>query len=136
MTQYKNITITWEFLDLNTDSYFIYGDDLIKSAGQRGAAKLKDHPHSIGFITRKYDESNDEGSYYRPEEYAPVFFEELSKLERIIKCKPNKMFYIPKIGSGPSNRYFIWEKIIQHNLTLTLQKYENVVFCWKDSFCS
>lgn len=135
MAVYKDIIITREHLDSNITSYFVHGDDLTKT-GYTGAAKLKDHPHALSFITRKYADPNDDSSFYRPEEYAPVFFEELTKLEKIVKNNPQKTFYIPKLGSGPSNRYFIWERIIQHNLTSKLEKYDNVVFCWEDNLVS
>lgn len=128
MAIHKNIIITTEFLDRNPNAYFIYGDNLIRE-GYGGAAILRDHPHSIGFITKKFP-SNEDTSFYKPEEYSPVFFEELKKLEKIVKSRPNKTFYISQLGGGLANRYRIWEKLIQHNLTLTLEKYENVIFCW------
>ena len=80
MAIYKNITITENFLNLNTNAYFIFGDNLTRK-GMGGAAKLRLHPHSIGFITKKFPDNND-NSFYMPEEYAPVFFEELEKLKK------------------------------------------------------
>jgi hypothetical protein len=132
MAIYKSIIITEDFLNSNPEAYFIFGDNLERK-GHKGAAKLRDHPHAIGFITKKFPDNQDT-SFYRPEEYSPVFFEELSKLEKIIKSRPDKTFYISKLGSELANKYRIWEKLIQHNLTLKLLKYDNVVFCWKESF--
>lgn len=131
MALYKNTTITHEFLDENPNAYFIFGDNLVKQ-GYGGAAKLRDHPHAIGFITKKFPD-NREDSFYKPEEYSSVFFEELFKLETLIKKYPNKIFYISKLGSELANKFCIWEKLIQHNLTLKLQNYDNVIFCWKES---
>jgi hypothetical protein len=131
MAIYKNIQITEEFLNNFPNSYFIFGDNLIKQ-GYGGAAKLRDHPHAIGFITKKFPDNND-GSFYRPDEYKPVFLEEVSKLERIIKSKPNRMFYISQLGGGLANKYKIWENVIKTPLIERLKNYENVVFCWENS---
>ena len=131
MATYKNLTITHEFLDMNPDAYVIFGDNLIKK-GFGGAAKLRDHPHAIGFITKKFPDNKDE-SFYRPEEYSPVFFEELEKLKVLIKRKPEKTFYITQLGGGLANKFSIWQKLIHHNLVMALEKFDNVVFCWKDN---
>ena len=131
MATYKNLTITHEFLDMNPDAYVIFGDNLIKK-GFGGAAKLRDHPHAIGFITKKYPDNKDE-SFYRPEEYSPVFFEELEKLKVLVKRKPEKTFYITQLGGGLANKFRIWQKLIHHNLVMALEQFDNVVFCWKDT---
>jgi hypothetical protein len=131
MAEYKDITIDWQFLDNNPTSYFVFGDNL-QRRGKGGAVCLRDHPHAIGFITKKFPDNN-EGSFYRPEEYSLIFFEELKKLEAIVKKHPNKTFYISKLGAGLANKYRIWELLVHHNLVLTLEKYDNVIFCWKDN---
>jgi hypothetical protein len=96
-----------------------------------GAAILRYHPHAIGFITKKYPDNKD-GSFYKPEEYSPVFFEELKKLKRIIQSKPNKTFYISQLGGGLANKFRIWQKLIRHNLVKELEIFDNVIFCWDD----
>ena len=130
MAIYKNIKITQEFLDSNSSAYFVFGDNL-ERWGHGGAAKLRDHPHAIGFITKKFPDNKDE-SFYRPEEYSFVFFEELGKLKKIIQKRPDKIFYISQLGGGLANRYKIWEKLIRHNLVRSLTDLDNVVFCWSD----
>ena len=132
MAIYKDIKITQEFLDNNLDTYFVFGDNL-ERWGHGGAAKLRDHPHAIGFITKKFPDNKD-NSFYKPEEYSSVFFEELEKLKRIIEKRPDKTFYISQLGGGLANRYYIWQKLIRHNLVRTLEKFKNVIFCWDDSF--
>jgi hypothetical protein len=132
MALYKNLIITQEFLDSNPDAYFVFGDNLIRE-GCGGAAALRYHPHAIGFITKKFPDNKDE-SFYRPEEYSPIFFEELQKLKKIIKKRSNKTFYISQLGGGLANRYFIWQKLIRHNLVRELGDLDNVIFCWDDSF--
>jgi hypothetical protein len=132
MALYKNILITREFLDRNPDSYFIFGDNLIRE-GMGGAAVLRYHPHAIGFITKKYPDNND-NSFYRPEEYSSVFFEELKKLKTIIQKKPDKNFYISQLGGGLANKFYIWQKLIKHNLVRELENFNNVIFCWDESF--
>ena len=66
MATYKDIRITQRFLDTNPNAYFIFGDN-IERQGHGGAAKLRDHPHTIGFITKKFPDNND-SSFYKPEE--------------------------------------------------------------------
>ena len=131
MAVYKNILITQEFLDSNPDSYFVFGDNL-ERWGHGGAAKLRDHPHAIGFITKKFPDNKD-SSFYKPEEYSLVFFEELKKLEKIITKRPDKKFYISQLGGGLANKFRIWESLIRDNLVRSLEKYKNVVFCWDDN---
>ena len=130
MATYKDIIITQEFLDNNPNAYFVFGDNL-ERRGYGGAAKLRDHPHSIGFITKKFPDNHD-GSFYKPEEYSPVFFEELKKLKTIIAKRPDKMFYISQLGGGLANKFYIWQRLIRHNLVRNLEKFDNVIFCWKD----
>jgi hypothetical protein len=132
MAIYKDIKITQQFLDTNPNAYFIFGDN-IERQGRGGAAKLRDHPHAISFITKKFPDNND-SSFYKPEEYSSVFFEELEKLKRIVEARPNKTFYISQLGGGLANKYFIWQKLIKHNLVRTLDNFKNVVFCWSESF--
>ena len=131
MSNYKKISITQQFLDENPNSYFVFGDNLIRE-GYGGAAVLRDHPHSIGFITKKYPDNKD-SSFYKPEEYSGVFFEELEKLNKIIEKRPDKKFYISQLGGGLANKYYIWEKLIRHNLVKKLENYNNVIFCWEES---
>lgn len=130
MATYKNAIITKEFLDNNSNAYFVFGDNL-ERRGYGGAAKLRDHPHAIGFITKKFPDNKDE-SFYKPEEYTSVFFEELEKLKKIIEKRPTKIFFISQLGGGLANKYFIWQKLVNHNLVRVLESYNNVVFCWRD----
>lgn len=130
MALYKNINITKDFLDENTNSYFVFGDNL-ERWGYGGAAKLRDHPRAIGFITKKFPDNQDE-SFYKPEEYSAVFFEELNKLKNLVEEKSDKTFYISQLGGGLANKYHIWQKLIHHNLVDTLSHLDNVVFCWSD----
>jgi len=130
MAIYKNVKITQEFLDNNLNAYFVFGDNL-ERYGHGGAAKLRDHPHAIGFITKKFPDNKDE-SFYKPEEYSAVFFEELKKLKTIIEKRPDKIFYISQLGGGLANKYKIWEKLIRHNLVRALTDQDNVIFCWSD----
>ena len=132
MAIYKNIKITQEFLDNNPNAYFVFGDNLERS-GHEGDSEVRDHPHAIGFITKKFPDNKDE-SVYKPEEYSPVFFEELTKLKTIIEKRPDKIFYISRLSCEEANKYYIWQKLIRHNLVRTVEPYNNVVFCWADSF--
>ena len=131
MAIYKDIKITQEFLEDNPNAYFVFGDNL-ERYGHGGAAKLRDHPHAIGFITKKFPDNQD-GSFYKPEEYSPVFFEELKKLKAIVEKRPDKLFFISKLGGGLANKFRIWDRLIRHNLVRTLDDFSNVIFCWSDN---
>jgi len=130
MAVYKNIKITLQFLDANPNSYFVFGDNFMRKGNSESSKIIKIHPHALGFITKKFP-SDDEGSFYRPNEYVDVFFEELAKLNKIVKRYPTKTFYVSKLGSGAANRYGIWDNLISYHLIRTLEVYNNVVFCWK-----
>ena len=132
MAKYEEINVTSQFLDNTPDCFFIFGDNLVRT-GCGGAARLRFHPKAIGFITKKYPDNLD-NSFYRPTEYATIFFEELAKLEKQVKENLDKTFYISKLGAGLANKYYIWEKVINHNLVKALEKYNNVVFCWEENF--
>jgi hypothetical protein len=129
MTTYQNFIMTEEFLDSNPKSVFVFGDNTIRQ-GYGGAAILRDHPQSYGFITKKYPDNKDE-SFYHPKEYAGIFFDELIKLREEIKEKPFKTFYISQLGAGLANKYNIWENIIKNGLEKNLQEFPNVVFLWE-----
>ena len=132
MAIFKTITITHEFLDRQPDAYFVFGDNL-ERWGHGGAAKLRDHPHAIGFITKKYPDNND-NSFYKPEEYSAVFFEELRKLKKLIQNKPDKKFYVSQLGGGLANKFYIWQKLVRYNLVKNLEEFDNVVCCWEENF--
>jgi hypothetical protein len=63
-----------------------------------------------------------------------VFFEELGKLEKIVQQRPDKTFYVSQLGGGLANKYFIWQRLVRHNLVKSLENFKNVVFCWTENF--
>lgn len=117
--------ITKEFLDKNPSYIFVFGDNSIHK-GMKGAAVLRYHSQSIGFVTKKRP-SYDSSAYYRPDEYTHVFNKELEKLEKDIKSCPHYTFLISKLGSGLANKYGIYEQVIRDGLKV-LEKYLNVKF--------
>lgn len=112
-------------LDAHEDWIFVFGDNLIRR-GYGGAAKLRGHARSYGFITKKYPGSRD-ADYYTPEEYKPVFQEEMKKLVALIEANPTKMFIISKLGSNLANRFGIYEAVIRDRLAELKEAYGNVV---------
>jgi hypothetical protein len=128
MASFQEVNIDWQFLDQHPEVYFIFGDNL-QRCGEEETTILRDHPQSIGFITKKFPDNLD-GSFYRPEEYVPIFFEELEKLRKKIESEPDKIFYISQISSGLVNKFYIWEKLIRPFLIHTFKKHSNVIFCW------
>lgn len=119
--------ITEEYLDNNPSCIFVFGDNLIRK-GTGGAAKLRHHPQTYGFITKKYP-NNASDSFFNVPEYRQVFETELAKLVHNIIENPNKVFLISKLGGGLANKYRIFEEVIQPGLQC-LKKYSNVKFLW------
>ena len=128
--KFENIIVTEEFLNKDPNAWFVFGDNL-KRQGFAGAAKLRHHPRAIGFNTKKAPDG-DPGSCYTPEEYAKPFFSQLKQLRELVDKNPARKFYISKLGAGYANRYYIWEKLIHHNLVDELKECNNVVFCWEE----
>lgn len=117
--------ITKSYLRNNPDHIFVFGDNL-KRKGYGGAAKLRDEPNTYGFITKKAPNNND-GSFYKPDEYKQKFDVELKRLIKEIEYKQKSIFLITKLGAGLANKYGIYQKIIKPGLTI-LEKYDNVRF--------
>jgi hypothetical protein len=131
MASWKNIVITEKFLKDNPRIIFVFGDNT-QRVGYGGAAILRDNPQSYGFITKKFPDNRDE-SFYRPKEYAIVFFDELVKLRERVQEEPFKYFYISQLGAGLANKYNIWENIIKNGLEKNLKEYPNVIFLWDEN---
>ena len=127
---YQKIKVTEDFLNQNTSYYFVYGDNEARQ-GTAGAAALRTNPRAIGFITKRHPDAKP-STHFKPEEYIKPFFLQLVQLNDIIKSAPQQKFYISKIGSGAANKYYIWERVIHHNLVEALGEYDNVVFCWEE----
>ena len=117
--------ITEDDLDRNPDWIFVFGDNLERK-GYGGAAKLRNHPQTYGFITKKYPGSRIT-DYYTPVEYIPVFEQELTKLVAMIEENPDKMFIVSRLGSNLANKFGIYEKVIKHRLDWLDDRYGNVV---------
>lgn len=121
--------ITKEFLDKNTNVFFVFGDNLIHK-GHGGAAFLRDHARAVGFITKRYP-ANRDGDFFTPETYPPVFLQEVQKLLAHIQRHPYHTYYVSKLGANLANRYGIWESIIFPELPKRLAEYrEQVVLLW------
>lgn len=116
--------VTEKFLRDNPNVTFVFGDNLIRK-GKGGAAKLRDEPNAYGFITKKYP-NNDDGSFYRPPEYAELFYSELLQLAKEIEKNPERTYLISKLGGGLANKYKIYEVIIESGLK-KLELFENVI---------
>lgn len=130
MAVYKNITVTKEFLNNEPNAYFVFGDNILH-VGTGGAAAMRGHPRTIGFVTKK-EPNNKKSSFYKPGEYTKVFFKQLKQLKKLISSNPTKTFYISKLGAGLANANRIWELVIRHNLVEELKSCDNVVFCWEE----
>ena len=124
--------VTKEFLDQNPNVIFVFGDNTIRQ-GMGGAAKLRFHPQSYGFITKILPDNKD-SSFYMIENYRDVFHEERHKLSNFIAKNPNKEFYISKLGSGLANKYGIYEHyILSYLKELELLNPEfNIKILWDD----
>ena len=121
-------TITKDYLIQNPDHIFVFGDNLDRK-GLKGAASLRNEENTYGFITKKHPNSLS-SSFYRPEEYEPVFYRELDKLKKIIEDNPTKTFLISKLGAGLANRFNIFEEVIEPKIKRLLFNYSNIKFLW------
>jgi len=117
--------ITRAYLKRHRYEIFVFGDNLLHK-GYGGAAKLRDMPNTYGFVTKKAPNNND-GSFYKPEEYKPKFQTELAKLERRIEEYDDYIFLISRLGGGLANRYNIFQEVIKPGLEC-LKEYPNVRF--------
>lgn len=117
--------ITKSYLRNNPNHVFVFGDNL-KRKGYGGAATLRDEPNTYGFITKKAPNNND-GSFYRPDEYKEKFDVELKRLIKEIEKNPDKVYLISQLGGGLANKYGIYQKVIKNGLTI-LEKFDNVRF--------
>ena len=128
MAKYENFIVTKQFLDENPNAVFVFGDNL-RRVGYGGAAALRDHKQTYGFITKRNPDNMDE-SFYRPESYRFDFNVYVLELRLFIEKNNDKTFYISQLGGGLANRYKIWEQVIKPGLEKDLSHYDNVVFLW------
>jgi hypothetical protein len=119
--------ITAKYLIDNPTHIFVFGDNSLHR-GTKGAAALRYHSNSYGFITKKYPSYKDD-AYYKPKEYELIFKRELDKLIDIIKHSPNNLFLISMLGAGLANKYHIFEKVIEPQIKDKLD-FQNVKFLW------
>lgn len=120
--------ITEEWLDKHPKYVFVFGDNTLHS-GYGGAAVLRDHPSSYGFITKRYPRNNDE-DFFTPEAYMPIFLEEVKRLYNTANNHPDKVYLISKLGAGLANRFKIFEKVIEPSIKGLLSSLDNVKFLW------
>lgn len=122
-----NNIVTKEYLKAHPNEIFVFGDNLLRR-GYGGAAKVRDCKNTYGFITKKAP-NNLDSAFYKPEEYRPVFINELILLISSIDNNYNKTFLISPIGSGLANRYHIWEEVIKDGLEVLID-FPNVKFLY------
>ena len=120
--------ITQEYLQTHNFTVFVFGDNLLR-IGTGGAAKLRSLPNTHGFITKKKP-TNDDDAFFAPEEYLPVFEEEIKRLKEYVKSLPNTQFLISKVGAGLANKYHIFEEVIRDRMVKEFTDFDNVYFLW------
>lgn len=123
-----NNHVTYQFLEENPQAIFVFGDNLLRK-GTGGAAALRHHVQSLGFVTKK-SPTHADYAYYRPEEYKEVYAKEIENLKHMISNNPGKTFYISMLGAGLANKFGIFEMVIRPNLKIDLRDYPNVVHLW------
>lgn len=128
MATYNNFIVTKEFLEQNPNSIFVFGDNTHR-VGYGGAAALRDHSQTYGFITKKNPENMDE-SFFRPDNYRIDFRVQAIELQLVIEKNSDKIYYISQLGGGLANRYRIWEKVCKPGIEKYFSHYNNVVFLW------
>jgi hypothetical protein len=121
-------TVTKEYLDKNPNHIFVFGDNTIRE-GRGGAAILRDHPQSYGFITKKYP-TYIPTAFYTPEQYTPIFNQEVDKLLKHIEQNKDKTYLISAIGAGLANKFNIFEKVINPSMKNLIKPSDRVIYLW------
>lgn len=124
---FVGLHLTAKILTDNPNWVFVFGDNTLRR-GLGSAAVLRYHPQSLGFITKKFPDYKDT-SFYTPEEYLPIYKQEIEKLKQNILKNPDKIFLISLLGAGLANKYKIFESIIQPSIKADLDL-PNVKFLW------
>lgn len=122
--------ITGGFLKKNPNHIFVFGDN-VRGKGYGGAAKLRDFKNAWGFVTKK-NPTNADASFFRPDNYAPVFERELARLKKDIERYPEKTFMITRLGAELANKFGIYQEVIKPRLKQELSHYENVEFLYEE----
>jgi len=118
--------ITHEYLEKNPNHIFVFGDNTLRR-GHGGAAILRSHTNTYGFITKKYPTYSN-NAFYRIKEYKKIYDEEMQKLKTEIQNNPDKLYLISKLGGGLANKHNIFESVIEPNIKNDLQEFGNVEF--------
>ena len=130
MKTIKEFKITEDFLNQNSNIIFVFGDNTLRK-GKGGAAILRDHYQTYGFITKRRP-NNQDSSFYTKRTYLPIFERECNDLISTIERNPHHIFYVTKLGAGLANKNGIWESIIKPQLSEKLKQFDNVFLLWDE----
>lgn len=121
------VYITHDYLLEHPQYVFVFGDNALRK-GYGGAAKFRNHPNTYGFITKKAPNNND-GSFYTPEEYWPVYQREIQAFRQHYEEHPEvEKYLVSPIGGGLANQYGIFEQIVHPNLRKDLSDLDRIVY--------
>ncbi len=121
--------VTEQYLDANPDHIFVFGDNWAR-IGKGGAAKLRDHPQTYGFVTKKYP-NNNYASFFTVHEYEEVFHKEITKFKNYMRAHPDKRFIVSKVGGLLANKFGIFEAIIAPRMKQLLTDFNNqIIWLW------
>lgn len=124
----EHFRVTEELINQHPDWIFVFGDNTLRR-GTGGAAALRHHPQTYGFITKRYPNNRDD-AFYTVTEYQEIFEHEYSKLLLHMAEHRDKTYVISPIGSGLANKYQIWETIIKPGLE-RLKGLDRIVFTFE-----
>lgn len=116
------------WLNKHPGDIFVYGDNTDRE-GLGGAASLRHHPQSYGFVTKIHPDNHD-ASFYRPDNYLSVYVAEIVRLRAHAKTSQHRRFLISAVGAGLANKYGIFEEVIKPTMKVLLSDLPNIVFLW------
>lgn len=118
----EQMAISPDFMNRNKDKVCLIFEDNVERKGYGGSAIFRDCPNAFGFITKKLPNDSDSAFFTRPE-YSVMYKREINRLTDFIIGSSFDSYIVPALGRDVSNKYHIFEAIIEPRLKIDLDDY-------------